>query len=138
MDPGETKGDMYRCKDGPCIHQVGLCNHVCDCSDMSDEVHCEVPTTPPPGDINGCWVSQRTPTGNSFAIKNNQLIVDGKAVTTLMRVFNNSYATSVEGQHETKTVAQVLDGTIHWGNQDVWIPAPMGACAIPTFTTTFT
>jgi len=135
MNPGEAKGDEYRCKDGPCIYRVGLCNHVCDCDDRSDEMSCEATTTAPPAEINGCWVSQTTPTGNSFFIDNNQLIVDGKAVTTLVRVANTRFATLVEGKLEKK-VAEVVDGTIHWGNQDVWIPAPMGACATSTYTTT--
>jgi len=135
LSPGETKGDEFRCKDGPCIYAQGLCNHVCDCDDRSDEAHCEATTTPEPSDINGCWVSQTTPTGNAFFINDNQLMVDGKAVTTLIRVSNNRFATLVDGQLEKK-VAEVKDGTIQWGNQDVWIPGPIGACATTTLTTT--
>jgi len=94
-------------------------------------MHCEASPTPDPSDINGCWVSQTSPTGDPFFIGNNTLIVDGKAVTTLTRVANNRYATLVKGRI-AREVAEVMYGTIHWGNQDVWIPAPFGACATTT------
>jgi len=98
-------------------------------------MHCHVTPTSDPSDINGCWVSQTTPTGNAFLIDNNTLIVDGKSVATLTRIEGNRFATLVEGQIG-KEVAEVMDGIIRWANQDVWIPGPFGACATTTKSTT--
>jgi len=37
------KEDQFMCKNGECISLKGRCNSHFDCTDQSDEEHCEIP-----------------------------------------------------------------------------------------------
>jgi len=41
LSPGQSNGDTFRCLDGTCVAQAGVCNGHSNCADGSDEQECE-------------------------------------------------------------------------------------------------
>jgi hypothetical protein len=41
LSPGQSNGDTFRCLDGTCVGQEGVCNGQSNCADGSDEQGCE-------------------------------------------------------------------------------------------------